>query len=168
MSGDAPWKRDAQRMAAAMDRRVPNLDGPWDDEPDKADWRASGYACSIIRHYQFGTLNGYVGVPKGDPLWGLSYNFHQSLDVHGGVTFGGWRRGHSKKLWWYGFDTAHGGDYMPGLSWMLADVEHIAKRLGVQDTYRDIVYVKAECERLAAQIKVQSDALRVKTGEAEQ
>ena len=39
--------------------------GPWDNEPDKAQWidEASGYDCLIVRGGG-GALCGYVGVPE--------------------------------------------------------------------------------------------------------
>jgi len=50
--------------------------GPWQDEPDELFWRdaATGLPCAIVRNTEVsGCLCGYVGVPPGHPLFGLSY-----------------------------------------------------------------------------------------------
>lgn len=69
------------------------------------------------------------------------------FEVHGGLTFSGswtiagpWPE--IKTEWWFGFDTGHCDDYQPGMPSRLTG-----------GTYRDIAYVFAECERLAAQLK---------------
>lgn len=51
--------------------------------------------------------------------------------------------GEPDKVWWLGFDTAHLGDYSPGMSRHRA-YEH--------ETYKDLAYVKAEVARLAKQV----------------
>lgn len=50
-------------------------EGPWQHEPDKVQWvdPTTGYACLIVRG-PVGALCGYVGVPKGHPAYGLSYD----------------------------------------------------------------------------------------------
>lgn len=62
--------------------------------------------------------NGYVGVPKGHPWYGLSYN-DIDASVHGGLTYSdeclpGINDANSPEpgLWWVGFDTCHSGDDM--------------------------------------------------------
>lgn len=61
--------------------------GPWDTEPDKAQWvdAATGLDCLIVRN-RMGTLCGYVGVPETHPWFKTSYN-DVDVDVHGGLTF---------------------------------------------------------------------------------
>src|SRR5688572_19554792 len=48
---------------------------PWESEPDAIDWvdEATGLACAV-RRGGVGALCGYVGVPPGHPLFGLSYD----------------------------------------------------------------------------------------------
>lgn len=83
-------------------------DGPWQDEPDKAQWtdEATGLPCLLVRVPHSGHLCGYVGVPPGHPWHGKDYNActtrgvvemseegffdvpsGQYVDVHGGLTF---------------------------------------------------------------------------------
>ena len=145
--------------------------GLWDDEPDEFKWLASGIPCLIQRHPSMGHWCGYVGVPEGHPWYKTGYDDvtrsgipcliqrHPSMghwcgrtrdsdgardwvDVHGGLTYAGkCPSDDPDKLGWLGFDCAHSGDHIPGLS------------LGPRgdDVYRDKAYVQAECERLATQ-----------------
>lgn len=56
---------------------------------------------------------GYVGVPKGDPLYGMSYDDEKIFDsiwVHCGLTFSGTRDFIEPDLWFFGFDCGHIGD----------------------------------------------------------
>lgn len=81
-------------------------DGPWQNEPDKIQWqnKDTGYPCLIVRNSDsIGALCGYVGVPKGHPLYGVDYSQcpvncgdtwcehrpESRFDVHGGLTFAG-------------------------------------------------------------------------------
>lgn len=50
--------------------------GPWDDEPDLAEWidEATGYTCAIFRHPEIGNLNGYVRLAEDHPLIGVPYS----------------------------------------------------------------------------------------------
>ena len=36
------------------------------------------------------------------------------VDVHGGITFAGKLKNEPLDLWWFGWDAAHMGDYIPG------------------------------------------------------
>jgi hypothetical protein len=90
---------------------------PWEDEPDHAEWlNEVGYKCRIRRNEITGSLNGYVGIPRENKFWGVSYeesNVELSeieADVHGGITYSaegddGW--------WYFGFDTSQAGDFAP-------------------------------------------------------
>ena len=85
--------------------------GPWDSEPDKAQWtdEATGLPCLIVRNHG-GALCGYVGVTDGHPLFGATGEYSCTLRprceegaengfcdhtpdsyvrVHGGITFTG-------------------------------------------------------------------------------
>lgn len=56
---------------------------------------------------------GYVGVPKGDPLYGMQYDdeIFDNISVHGGLSFSGTRKFiTSDDLWFFGFDCGHCGD----------------------------------------------------------
>jgi hypothetical protein len=82
--------------------------GPWQDEPDKAQWvdPDTGLPCLMVRN-QLGALCGYVGVDDSHPWHGKSYSapvkgsctewctddYHDGhtpegrVTVHGGLTF---------------------------------------------------------------------------------
>jgi len=144
--------------------------GPWDDEPDREEWRAHGMPCLIVRASSTGALCGYVGVPPGHPLHGKSYGNAavDALDVHGGITFGDKcgavavichvpLPGEPDAVWWLGFDCSHAGDSTPqgapdspfsGMSFFGMDDFGYC---GDED-YCDIAYVRTETEKLAAQL----------------
>ena len=46
--------------------------GPWHNEPDLGEFKVAGLRCAIIRHPELGHLCGYVHVPRGHPLDGVS------------------------------------------------------------------------------------------------
>jgi hypothetical protein len=87
-----------------------------------------------------------------------------AFQVHGGITYAD-HLSDSDKLWWFGFDCGHAGDYVPGLDrhGLINDMiesmsipndarrimRGIVRPLGV---YRDQQYVVAECQSLAAQL----------------
>ena len=63
------------------------------------------------------------------------------LKAHGGITYANSKADYPtkhNKLWWFGFDCNHAGDYAPGSS--------------SSGTYRDFDYVKNETEHLAEQL----------------
>jgi hypothetical protein len=104
-------------------------------------FEAHGLRCVIAlggpmdRNY-----NGYVEAPAGVET------SDGSLDVHGGVTWSDWRlpwEAECGDRWWLGFDTAHAGDAVPGLS-----------SIGIETTgiFRDVDYVRDECIKLASQL----------------
>ncbi|MCY4318339.1 MAG: hypothetical protein OXE76_03945 [Alphaproteobacteria bacterium] len=137
-------------------------EGPWMNEPDKIQWtdEATGLPCLILRADHPGTLCGYVGVAEGHPYFRVDDDSDvliDGIDVHGGLTFSGFCQasndeakgvchapgsGEPDRVWWLGFDCAHYLDKGPtGL--FLGHCE---------GEYRDIPYVKAEVEKLAAQL----------------
>ena len=123
-------------------------DRPWDNEPDDAEWfdEDTKYMCQIRRNVNL-SLCGYVGIPKGHPLWGVKYDDAydnlESLTVHGGLTYSeeeedGW--------WWFGFDCAHAGDLVP-----YSLIYNTHTRDGV---YRTWEYVEREVRDLSRQLKL--------------
>lgn len=69
---DAAW---AERQEAHDIDKSKWHPGPWLDEPDKVEWRhASGLPLLIVRASHTGALCGYVGVPEGHPLYGVTNN----------------------------------------------------------------------------------------------
>ena len=136
--------------------------GPWNDEPDKVNWTTEAGLPGMIVRNNLGSLCGYVAVAKGHPLYGKGYGDGDldRIDVHGGLTFAAGCSGavchtpdpgETDDVWWFGFDCAHCGDWSPpsfppGL--LGSDRSH--PRTG--EVYRDIAYVTAEVESLAAQL----------------
>jgi hypothetical protein len=112
--------------------------GPWDDEPDKAQWvdQATGLDCLIVRNH-YGALCGYVGLPPGHRLYGRDYNdpavYDAGLSAHCGITFADHCHdddrgpgygichtpapGRPADVWWLGFDCAHWRDLVPGMQY---------------------------------------------------
>ena len=106
----------------------------------------AGYQCLAYRHPSLGHWCGYVGLPDGNPMHGKHYDAIDA-DVHGGLTYAYDHAPNGKPdgRWWIGFDCAHAGDVVPGVS-------GIWHRYRDDGAYRDIDFVVAECERLARQM----------------
>lgn len=144
--------------------------GQWDDEPDKIQWQdeATGYPC-LIKRNNIGALCGYVGVSEGHPLYRKDYNDVDGVYAHGGLTYADACQedpshhgichipepGEPDHVWWFGFDCAHAGDYMPGYP---AALREIGLKYHSHDTYRNLAYVQEECRQLAQQLKEIADA----------
>lgn len=88
------------------------------------------------------------------------------FNVHGGIT---WTNDHAggaepnpEGMWWFGFDCSHAGDLTPGLIRALHKIgykvlpEH---HMPPHETYREPLYVLAECRSLASQLKAYADAV---------
>lgn len=134
--------------------------GPWDDEPDRIEWRdpETGLPCLARRHVRAGHWCGYVALPPGHPWHGSCPDL--DVEVHGGVTYAGpcdehgdarervchvARPGEPDDVWWLGFDFAHCTDLQP---WLLGlDPDLVLPGT----TYRTLDYVRAECASVAAQ-----------------
>lgn len=115
-------------------------DGPWRAEPDFVQWTdpQTSLLCIISRH-QYGFLNGYIAVAEGHPAYKLPCEAVH-VDVHGGLSFSGHRKGIDEecaRLWWFGFTGGGYNDF------------HTATGEG---EYRSLEYMEAECSRLAAQL----------------
>lgn len=72
--------------------------GPWMDEPDKIQWMDAGYPCLMVRN-RGGAWCGYVGVPRGHPLYGSARMPSGEPDVHGGLTYAGSGADLSPEAW---------------------------------------------------------------------
>ena len=152
---------------------VPLLAGPWDDEPDKAQWidPATGLDCLIVRNH-FRSLCGYVGVPPGHPLHGKKYD-DPDVGVHGGLTFADRcdpshdeahaichvpAPGRPDDVYWFGFDCGHAFDLQPIIAARMHRTHDSAfkeqyKTLFPDEIYRDWAYVVGEVTDLARQLK---------------
>lgn len=138
------------------------LDGPWMTEPDRVEWRSAtqpSFACLIVRGPVMGQLCGYVGVPPGHRWHGKGMH-EPDVDVHGGLTFAAGcdedghichvaQPGEPGEVWWLGFDCGHCFDFI--YMRPLFRESGLFELLGNEEQYRDIEYVRAEVERLAAQ-----------------
>ncbi len=51
--------------------------------------------------------------------------------------------GENDRVWWFGFDCCHSGDFSPGLTFTLFPND---------TSYRDLNYVKEQCRNLAKQL----------------
>lgn len=132
-------------------------EGPWQDEPDKAQWVAHGLDCLIVRGPS-GALCGYVGVPPDHPYFEKPYSDVDGLRVHGGLTFANHsantddesrhichveQGAANKHVWWLGFDCGHCDDKCPSYAM------HFPQDWGV---YREFQYVVEQTESLAEQL----------------
>ena len=136
-------------------------EGPWMEEPDKAQWIGEAELDCLIVRGPSGALCGYVGVPESHPFFGKDYNAVDTVDVHGGLTFSDkchptedpakhichiGELAANKEVWLLGFDCAHSGDYCPDCG----------MRFGIRgfEQYRNFNYVQREVEVLGWQLKL--------------
>lgn len=89
------------------------------------------------------------------------------LDAHGGITFSGFCQesehgichvvepGEDDKVWWLGFDTAHGGDIIPAFTGPKMEAIGITSFTDREPgaSYKNIAYVKRQVKELARQLK---------------
>jgi hypothetical protein len=111
--------------------------GPWDSEPDRFDWTtAAGLPAFGLRIPRSGHWCCYVDI--------------DDFVVHGGITYGPApceghvchvpKAGQAESANWFGFDCCHAGDVSPG-------------GIGMdRGCYRTVAYVRAQAEKLAAQL----------------
>ena len=146
--------------------------GPWDKEPDKAQWQdeETGLPCLAVRHPSSGHWCGYVGVAEGHPAFKQGYNDvmfgDEYPDVHGGLTFADMcspgedeskgvchtpALGEPDHVWWFGFDCAHSEDYSPR-DQHYSDTRGYPFTTGGYSKYRTLDYVKWQCRKLAKQL----------------
>jgi hypothetical protein len=131
--------------------------GEWDNEPDRIEWRHNGRPCLIVRNNS-GALCGYASVAEGHPRFGQKDR--GELDCHGGVTYedfcveGGKichvpKPGEPDRVWWFGFDCAHSGEYSA-----MAYPEDLRRRFHNEpwERYCSVGYVRRQVEQLAEQL----------------
>lgn len=136
----------------------PEGDGPWRDEPDKAQWvdKESNLDCLAVRAHH-GAWCGYVGIPPGHPWYDVSpWDVETSEDVNYGnrcledepepTICHVPEPGRPADVYWIGFDCAHAWDYVPAYSANLPDRS--------QGTYRTLECVMARVTDLAWQAHV--------------
>jgi hypothetical protein len=158
----------------------PPGDGPWQDEPDKAQWvdDATGLDCLIVRVPFHGALCGYVGVPPQHPWHGRDWSEVCGLvDVHDGITYSapcvegaedgpavchipGPGRPHD--VWWLGFAAAGAFDHQPAFEHRInASNPGREKAMAatwadaeewMRPVYRTFDYVRDQVTHLAGQV----------------
>jgi hypothetical protein len=151
-------------------------EGPWQHEPDRLEWRHAGLPC-LARRGPMGQWCGYAAVSPGHPLHGVAYSTEHDavrelvdhfqlaayacspdgiLNVHGGITYSDFCHddichvpapGEPDNVFWFGFDTGHAFDYIPGMAARWPD-----KTLHRGEEYRTLAYVQAETNQLAEQL----------------
>ncbi len=129
------------------------------DEPDIATWkdRKTGYVCLAYRGHM-GSWCGYVGVPVGHVSHGVGYAAEVvcGTQCHGGLTYAGSYDSFNQYVkdaettWFFGFDCAHGGDYVPFMDTVVAG--NGINIFNTDSTYRTLEYVKSEITELADQL----------------
>jgi hypothetical protein len=122
-------------------------------EGDELQW---DYTCSngVIIHCSIHrngvkALCGYITLTKDSSLYGVGYD-NLNIQVHGGLTYDGYDKDEN---WVIGFDCAHHGDLTP---YFLLNDEYYFGQRGI---YRDMEYVKYECESMAEQASVFSKSI---------
>ncbi len=147
-------------------------EGPWDREEDRYDFSTGAGLPAIIQRNNLGNLCGYVVVPPGHPAYGQTReSLRQVLDAHGGITYAAGPEGgvsyatapcEPEAYWAIGFDCGHGHDFVPAFEadWFrrrLSKDGPVVQLLSLyrdRAVYRDVGYVRAHCEMLAAQLAV--------------
>jgi hypothetical protein len=128
-------------------------DGPWQNEPDRLEWKYNGFPCLLLRA-DMGDWCGYVAVPPGHAAYEKGYE-DLDLSVHGGLTYAGHCQGHichvpdpgePDNVWWLGFDCGHYDDLVPGIQALTPDISYTWCK------YKDVPYVKNQVNRLAIQL----------------
>lgn len=123
----------------------------WVTEPNTDVWTYREHSCVAIRNMLSGTWRGYVSVPKDHEAYGLYYD-KLTFHVHGGITFADSSLPpdspvQCENVWWIGFDCGHGFDLYPYL-----DDKYLPLFAEVGAEYRDLEYVKQECNHLVDQL----------------
>jgi hypothetical protein len=138
--------------------------GPWDNEPDRVEFRHAGLAC-LLHRGGGGAWCGYVGLPPGHPAHGKGYGdaLLYGVSAHGGLTYAAPcahhvchvpKPGEPDDLWWLGFDCAHAMDRLPG------HLESGFVGLGGGDHYWTVEDVTRETKALAEQLAAMGEEAR--------
>lgn len=93
--------------------------------------------CSIHRN-DIKVLCGYINLNKDNSLYGSDYD-SINIDTHGGITY----LGYNNEEFIIGFDCGHYGDLTP---YFLLKDDYGFLQDGI---YRDMKYVKLQCESMA-------------------
>ena len=150
-------------------------DQPWYlEKACRAQFMQHGFPCLAMRTPGLGAWCGYVAVGGTHPAFGKE---NVDLSVHGGITFHGPQnerhRFHpvnpERQLWFFGFDCAHWRDVTPALDViesqltskeldprggmaMLANLMREGMPEHMRPTWKDLNFVKGQCEQMALQL----------------
>lgn len=130
----------------------------WLDEPNKLEWEHEGYQCTIIRNSKYGYLCGYVELQGDHPWHGRNVYSFYDIDVHGGITFSNdylpivTKNPYKQycNLWWLGFDASHYDEDIYPWGYKYDSIITTA-------TYKNIEFMKAECEKLVRQCQFRKE-----------
>lgn len=133
-----------------------DMKGPWDDEPNRKEFRYKGFVCLAIRNAHTLAWCGYVGVPPSHPFHGKLYD-DLDVHVHGGLTYADDCKnvvchipgpGEEDKLYWIGFDCSHYEDFIPGFMALPVELPYMQMNI-----YRDLAFVERQIKSLAQQFR---------------
>ncbi len=127
----------------------------WDDIPERLDNEVHGLQC-VIKKTPMGHLCGYVGVDKDHPYYQMHYD-DVDVDVHGGLSFAG--ELDDSGLWFFGFDCAHAGDYVPQMNVTLEDLG--LPQMITEESYKGLPFVMTEVGNMAKQLANYNRGLRL-------
>ena len=102
------------------------------------------FKCYIRRVPRSGHLCGYVHLTPDNDYYGYEYD-DIPVNCHGGLTYGS----EHDNEWVIGFDCAHYQDLQP----FYTEQELYS---GAENQYRDMEFVKKECESICEQISIKS------------
>lgn len=122
-----------------------------------------GFPC-VILFMTLGHRCGYVGVLKGNTIYGQCYD-EIPINCHGGLTYSSSElQGQTDKdIWWIGFDTAHygdGKDFETAKEIYKYDMQALEEiktyerldRIMSDGAVRDLDYCKNECKKIVDQL----------------
>jgi hypothetical protein len=142
-------------------------DGPWQHEPDRIDFVHAGLPCLALRHPDYGSWCGYVGVQREHPYYG-KHPLANSMEVsaHWGLNYGHPCQGYichvpepgtPDDVWWLGWDFNHAFDFAPAMHAREQVIFRNHPELLGRDwmeVYRDLPYVRANIEKVAEELAV--------------
>jgi len=133
-------------------KKIKENNEPKKEQEEVLELKIDSYHIDAMKNDYFQTFCGYVGIPSMHPY------FHKTedddvilnLECHGGITFAGNDLSFMKKTHWYfGFDCAHGFDFIPVLS---DSLEKLLEDIKDSKTYKDSGYAMEQSLSLYNQL----------------
>lgn len=165
-------RAEAERVeygqASTMDMRERWPRGPWDQEPDKIEFRHQGMACMMSRAAS-GHWCGYVAVGPHHPMHRAKlFTINRYVPFDRELNYGQMCRAHvchvvidpeqEHDVFWIGFDcgSMSRGDYSPAMDvrWTegMSTMMEIGRRWGPQPLYKTVANVRGQVEELAERL----------------